>query len=117
MERDFQDKGLALVLGGPRTEAARQALSLRESGYRVRMPETAWDALALFGEEMPAVAYIGTVAFTPRVELLIDDLRRYGVPIRYFGQNRMTGADHPAFTAKRTAAKWTTHAGTHRPHA
>jgi hypothetical protein len=108
MERDFQDKGLALVLGGPRTEAARQTLSLRES---------AWDALALFGEEMPAVAYIGTVAFTPRVELLIDDLRRYGVPIRYFGQNRMTGADHPAFTAKRTAAKWTTHAGTHRPHA
>ncbi|WP_185999016.1 hypothetical protein ACLIMP_22715 [Novosphingobium aerophilum] len=54
---------------------------LDHRGFAVRYFDAAWDALALFGEEMPNVAYIGLIPWSSQLELLFADLDRYGVPV------------------------------------
>lgn len=81
MERCSNERPLALVFASARNEVAWHLVALRQRGYEVRFVDNSWDALAVFGENIPEVAVLGPVRRTPCLDLLIDDLERYGVPV------------------------------------
>ncbi|SMP81894.1 hypothetical protein SAMN06296065_12024 [Novosphingobium panipatense] len=81
MERCSNKRPLALVVASARNEVAWQLVALRQRGYEVRFVDNPWDALALFGEDIPEIAVLGPLRRTPCLDLLIDDLERYGVPV------------------------------------
>lgn len=81
MAQNTKEKPVALVLAGSRRVAMDWIRRLEQGGFAVRFFDAAWDALAVFGEEMPQVAYIGALPWSSQLELLLADLDRYGVPV------------------------------------
>ncbi len=65
-----------------------QAAQLKRGGYDVRSFSTAWDALAMFGEEMPDAAFIYLTKDKSCLGLLVEDLKRYGVVTNWIMQGR-----------------------------
>ncbi len=90
MERSSKEKPVALIVGGSSSAIRREAAELLRFGYELRAFDTAWDALAIFGEAMPQVAVIGSLPQTPCLGLLLDDLKRYDVPIVRPGESRLS---------------------------
>jgi hypothetical protein len=76
-----QKRRLALVLAESTAQRHWQERELAREGYEVRCFRKAWDALAMFGTEMPDIGVIGQAQDTECLELLIEDLERYGVPV------------------------------------
>ncbi|AXB80034.1 hypothetical protein TQ38_025800 (plasmid) [Novosphingobium sp. P6W] len=76
-----QKRRLALVLAESTVQRHWQERELAREGYEVRCFQKAWDALAMFGTEMPDIGVIGQAQDTECLELLIEDLERYGVPV------------------------------------
>lgn len=81
MERRLKEEPVALIVGGSSPALRREAAELRRLGHELRTFDTAWDALAIFGEVMPALAVMGPLPPTPCLALLLEDLARYDVPI------------------------------------
>jgi hypothetical protein len=72
---------VALVLAQAPVLVTREINELERRGYEVRYFRKAAEALTLFGNAMPTVAIIGPVSQTPALDLLIEDLAMYGVPV------------------------------------
>jgi hypothetical protein len=95
MERNPKTPLVALVVAQADTARSRQVACLKGDGYDVRAFESAWDALALFGEVMPDAAFVDPTERSSCLGLLIEDLKRYGVVTRWIGNARAIAA--PAF--------------------
>lgn len=85
MTTNSQPRPLALILVESAPLRSFHAKRLEHAGYDVRCFQTAWDALSMFGDAMPETCIIGSARRTPCLDLLIDDLNRYGIPIRWVG--------------------------------
>jgi len=72
-----------LLLAAQPEEMNAVRARLEREGHTVHHFKTAWDALAMFGTVFPEMAFIGKIPRTPCRDLLIEDLKRYGIPILY----------------------------------
>lgn len=80
METKAPTRPTALVLANNAGNMAPNNASLRRQGYTVRFFDNANDALTVFGVDMPVRAIIGPIVLTPCLQLLLEDLDRYGIP-------------------------------------
>lgn len=76
-----RDRPMALVLGIARSDVRSRIDDLQRRGYAVCFVDRADSALAVFATDMPRTAVIGPVPQTPCLDLLMSDLRDYGVPV------------------------------------
>jgi hypothetical protein len=95
MERNTKTQLVALVVAQADTARSRQVARLKGDGYDVRAFTTAWDALALFGEIMPDAAFVDPTDRSSCLDLLIEDLKRYGIVTKWIGNTRAIAAPAP----------------------
>jgi hypothetical protein len=96
-----------LLLAAQPAEMNAVIARLERQGHTVQPFRTAWDALAMFGTAFPEMAVIGTIPRTPCLDLLIEDLMRYGVPILYINARPLEKSSpasirHPRTPSART---------------
>nr|KIS30415.1 hypothetical protein TQ38_22610 [Novosphingobium sp. P6W] len=88
MERNSQTRLVAMVVAQAYAPRRLQVARLERGGYDVRSFRTAWEALTMFGEEMPDAAFIEPTEASSCLDLLIEDLKRYGVTMSWIAQRR-----------------------------